>query len=131
MYTEIKTVEDAFKDRGLDYEKHKQIAQFLPERLAKYVVNHFERVIVTEAINGGWEPNYEPGTSELKYELWVYPQADSDRPSGFGVSLTTNGGWRTFTHCGSRLCFQSYAKLDHFRTHFKDMIVEDMVFLKK
>lgn len=104
MHTAIKTFEDACKALNIS----PQVPDFSasPAKHQKALAAHYKLIIIVEAVNEGWQPNWAD-TDEYKYELWPDIEEDSSKPSGFGLSCNDCVGWDTFTHVGSRLCFKS------------------------
>lgn len=103
-FTNIKTFEDACKALNID----PIVPDFsaTPVKHQKALAAHYKLVIIVEAVNEGWAPNWND-TNEYKYELWPDIHEDSSKPSGFGLSCNVIVYWRSFTDVGSRLCFKS------------------------
>lgn len=110
MYTEIKTFEDACKAKG--YQPGIPDFSNAPEKHRKALAAHFQLIIIAEAINEGWQPNWAD-TDEYKYQLWPDIDEDTKKPSGFGLSCDDFDYWLSDTLVGSRLCFQSRKKAQY------------------
>jgi len=100
----IKTFEDACIALGISA----AIPDFsnTPEKHQKAFIAHYQLVIINQALNEGWEPNWGDW-SEYKYYAWFDFEKGSDKSSGFGFSY---GVWTlssATTDVGSRLCYKS------------------------
>jgi hypothetical protein len=117
-YTEIKTFEDACKALGIE----PTVPDFsmMPQKHQKALAAHSKLIIIAEAVNEGWTPNWSD-TDEYKYELFPDIEEDSSKPSGFGLSYYDYDDWATYTTVGSRLCFQSREKAKHTFETFKEL----------
>lgn len=117
-YTEIKTFEDACKALGIE----PTVPNFsaTPLKHQKALAAHYKLVIITEAINEGWAPNWSD-TDEYKYELFPDIIKDDSKPSGFGLAYDDCGDWLTHSAVGSRLCFQSRDKAKYTFETFKEL----------
>lgn len=124
-YTEIKSVEDAFKALGRDVNALPDFSM-IPEKHQKALMSHYKLVTVIEALNGDWKADYADH-NQPKYELWLEVIEDKSKPSGFGLAFDGTVIWRTFTHVGSRLCFATRAiakyAFDTFRELFEDYYI--------
>lgn len=118
QFTEIKTYEDACKALGIE----PTVPDFsmMPQKHQKALAAHSKLIIIAEAVNQGWTPNWSD-TDEYKYELFPDIEEDSSKPSGFGLSFDVCDGWIAYTGVGSRLCFQSREKAKHTFETFKEL----------
>jgi hypothetical protein len=114
----IKTFEEACKQLGYD----ETLPSFAtaPEKHSKALVAHYKLIIIAEAINDGWQPNWED-TDEYKYQLWPDIEKDETKPSGFGLSYDGCDYWSTSTTVGSRLCFQNREAAKYCFETFKEL----------
>lgn len=122
----IETVTEAFQACGLDPNARPDVSSF-PAELQKYMLNHYELLIITKALNKledgtFWEPDWS-NWDQYKYFPWVEVKASKENPSGFGFSSSFYVLWHSLTFAGSRLCFHSselalYA-LKQFEEHYK------------
>lgn len=103
MYTDIKTVADAFKARDLDISEVPDFSN-VPEKYRKPMLDHFKLVIVAEALNEGWAPNWDD-EDEFKY----YPWFDMEK----GFVFVGCDYYVTSSSVGSRLCFRSREVVNH------------------
>ena len=104
-YKKIKTFEDACKIRKIDPTALPEVSM-LPVIHQKSIIAHYKLIIIAEAINNGWQPNWN-NSNEWKYYPWFEVKADKEHPAGFGFSLTYYVLWLTYTNVGSRLCFKT------------------------
>jgi len=115
---QIKTFEEACMALGYDA----TIPTFdnAPEKHRKALLAHYKLVIIVEAVNDGWQPDWK-NTDEYKYELFPDIVEDENKPSGFGLAFDDFAGWNSTTGVGSRLCFKSREAAKHTFETFKDL----------
>jgi hypothetical protein len=77
-----------------------------PAKHQKALLAHYQLVIIAEAINDGWQPDWS-NSNEKKYQLWPDIVEDENKPSGFGLSFDGYDCRGTNSTVGSRLCFKS------------------------
>lgn len=118
----IKTFADACKALKLN-PKHLPDVSLLPKEHQKAITAHYKLVIIVQALNEGWTPNWND-ISQWKYYPWFTIEADAKRPSGFGFSLTLYDCWLTRTPVGSRLCFKSRELALYAGKQFKNLYKE-------
>ncbi|MDH7463953.1 hypothetical protein QEG73_21810 [Chitinophagaceae bacterium 26-R-25] len=124
MYTNIKTFDDACK--ALSYSNVVPSFENAPEKHRKALIAHYKLIIVTEAANAGWQPDWAD-SDQLKYELWPDVIADNSKPSGFGLAYHDYDFWFSFTCVGSRLCFKSRDVAKYTFEQFKDLFEDYML----
>jgi hypothetical protein len=116
-YTKIKTFEDAYKHLGLDPAKLPDVSD-IPEEFRKPVIAGFKLMIIYQAINNGWKPDWS-NYSQGKYYLWFEILS-----SGFGFSCTSYLYDGTRTTVSSRLCTDTSEKAlyigKQFEAEYKD-----------
>lgn len=117
--SKIKTFEQACEALGVDANALPDFSM-LPEKHRKALLAHYKLVIIVEAVNEGWKPDWS-NHNEAKYELWPDVVPDKKKPSGFGLSYYDAFYWYTFTVVGSRLCFQSRELAKHTFETFKEL----------
>lgn len=122
MYTDIKTFEDACKERSLDPNALPDVSM-LPEHHRKSITAYFKLIIIAEALNDGWNPDYSD-YDQYKYYPYFGVDADKKRPSGFGFSSAYCAGWAPGTDVGSRLCFKSREIALYAAEQFKELYVD-------
>lgn len=101
--TKIKTIEEAFKAKGLDPNALPDVSA-LPEGLRDYVIAQYQLAVVVSALNEGWEPDWS-NEDQWKYYPWFSVEENDNKPSGFGLSCDVYVCWYSRTFVGSRLCF--------------------------
>lgn len=101
----IKTFEDALKVLKLDANIVPDFSM-VPELHREAMLAHFKLVIILQALNESWQPNWND-YNEYKYYPWLWVEASKDKPSGFGFSHTAYGCTDSRTGVGSRLCSKS------------------------
>lgn len=113
MYQNIKTFEDACQAIGLTY-----TAPLVPgatEDMLKAIVVHHKLMIIAQALNGDWKPNWNDG-NEYKWYPWF------NMKNGFSFN-GSDGGYQ-HSYVGSRLCFRSEEIADYAGTQFLDLYKE-------
>jgi len=108
--TNIKTFEDACQVLGIET----TIPAFtgLSEQQQKAFIAHYKLVLIIEAINEGWTPDWN-NDDEYKYYPWF------DMENGFVLSDVYY--FYSFTFVGSRLCFESREKAKYVATQFIEL----------
>ena len=114
--TKIKTFEDACEALELDAKKVIPDFSMFPEKHQKAMVAHAKLIIIAEALNEGWEPDW--GNREWdKY----YPWFDMGGSSGSGFAYVGYAHWDSASACGSRLCFKSRELAEYAGEQFKEL----------
>jgi len=126
-YEKITTWKEACKIHGND-PTALPIVNHLPVKFQNWLISSFKLGIITEAINTDengkiWIPDYS-NTNQRKYFPWFEVKSTKDKPSGFGFSRSDFGDWRTLTHIGSRLCFDTSDKVYHIEKHFEQLFID-------
>ena len=118
-FKKIKSFEDACKALKVDA----TLPDFskAPAMHQKGLLAHYKLVLIVQAVNGGWQPNWAD-TNEYKYELW--PDVEAKENGGFGLSFCDFAGWFTGPPCGSRLFFKSREIARYTFETFKDLYEE-------
>ena len=116
-YKEIKSFDDACKKLGIEVNLPEVSA--LPEKHRKSVLAFFMLTIIIQAINDGWEPNWND-YNEWKYYAWFEVEASEDNPAGSGFSHSLYDYSFTRTRVGSRLCFKSSELAMYAGTQFEE-----------
>lgn len=119
---QIKTFAQACKIAKVDSKKLPDVSM-LPKKHQKSFIAYFKLIIIAQAINEGWEPDWN-NSNEYKYTPWFEVKADKKRPAGFGFSAAGYGTWRTFTAVGSRLCFKSRELALYAGKTFTDIYID-------
>ncbi len=124
----IKTVQDAFNERGLDINNLPDVSA-IPKRFHKFIQNMYIAAVLTEALNEGWEPNWND-SSQWKYYPWPEVAADEKRPAGFGFSLSYCAYSLSFSFVGSRLCFKSAELARYVTDQFPEVYIPVMLMVE-
>ena len=103
-YAEIKTVEDAFRYKGIDPDFKPDFSYYPDKYMQEYKLSEFKLEMVVSAINGGWVADW----SNTKQKKWYVFFSISS--SGFGFSFTVYYCEYSSTIVGSRLVFESEEK---------------------
>ncbi|HCS21076.1 MAG TPA: hypothetical protein DIW47_11045, partial [Bacteroidetes bacterium] len=64
----IKSFEEACKKQGLD-PKVLPVVTGLPEKYQQRLIKRYKQMVVTDALNDGWEPDWTDG--KWKYYPWM------------------------------------------------------------
>lgn len=110
----IKTFEDACKALGLDPSKLPDVSA-LPEKHMNSIIAYFKLVIIAEALNQGWEPDWSD-EDECKYYPWFW----MDQP-GSGFSYFGSDYSYSSSIVGSRLCFQTRELAEYAGKQFLEL----------
>ena len=96
----------------------------MPEDMQKPLLAHFKLVIIAEALNEGWKPDW----TNDRWDKW-YPWFDMNAGSSSSgrFSFDYSGNRLSFSICGSRLCFKSEELADYAGTQFEDLYREYFV----
>jgi hypothetical protein len=116
MHTEIKTFEDACTKLGLDAAKLLPDFSMFPEQHQKAMKAHAKLIIIAEALNDGWKPDWENGKWDKYYPWFVMGS-----PSGSGFSFRGYDHWNTSSNAGSRLCFKSDEIAEYAGKQFEEL----------
>lgn len=104
MYTAIKTFADACKSLNLDPSKVIPDMAGFPVKHITAMESHAKLVIVAEAVNGNWTPDWND-EDQPKYFPWF------DMENGFCLHYVD--GYYSDSYVSSRLCFESREKARH------------------
>lgn len=107
----IKTVDDAYEAT----KRPKQDFSFLPEDIRDYFQAQYDAIVITEALNEGWVPDWD-NDNEPKWRQWFVMSlsAFAFRDSYYGYSFAYAG-------CGSRLHFRSEELAIYAAKQFPDV----------
>ena len=123
--SKIKTFKQACKALGIDANALPDFSM-IPEGHQKAMLAHYKLVIIVEAVNESWKPDWS-NHNEAKYELWPDVVPDKKKPSGFGLSFNDADDWRAHTGVGSRLCFKNRELAKHTFETFKGLYEDYML----
>jgi hypothetical protein len=127
MNTEIKTFEDACKHLGITNDTPN--VSILPEQHQKAITAHYKLVIIAQALNDGWEPDWN-NYSEYKYYPWFDLEIYGDAVPGSGFSYRGCVCGRTHSRVGSRLCYKSSDLAEYAGKQFLDLYKDYFVIQK-
>jgi hypothetical protein len=125
----VKTVEEAFVARGLDPVVMPDFSM-LPEKYRQPLEDHFKLIIVVEAINDGWEPNWNDDDQE-KYYPWLQVEASDEVPGGFGFSHASTYCGYSSTDVGSRLVLETHEAAIYVYETFPELYKSYFLIAKK
>lgn len=114
MKAKIKTFEDACKALKIDPSKALLDVSGMPVHHQKAIIAHAKLVIIAEALNEGWKPDWK-NSSEWKYYPWFRMS------SGSGLAFGDYGNDCSHSRVGSRLCFRSSELAEYAGKRFKDL----------
>jgi len=93
----------------------------IPKRHQKAVIAQAKLIIIAEALNDGWKPNWT-NSSEWKYYPWFWMDAP-----GFRFYVSYCASTNAYAGTGSRLCFKTKELSDYagkkFITLWRDLMV--------
>jgi hypothetical protein len=112
----IKSFEDACEFLGLDPNELPAVDN-LPEKDRKSITAYYKLIIITRAINQGWEPIW---SDTKEYKWWNYFYTSS--ASGFVCSNADYAS--TDSGIGSRLCFKARELAEYARKQFEQLYLE-------
>ncbi len=105
----IKTLEDVFEAKGLDYGvwlAKCEVNGDTPDEIAYKTMK-----AITEVLNEGWKPDWDNG-KEAKWFIWF------ENKKGSGLVFDLVDRWYTYTDVGSRLCFKNADLARYAATQF-------------
>lgn len=111
----VKSFEDACQLLGI--EPNVPEVSMLPDNHKKALVAHYKLVIIAEAVNEGWKPNWD-NWDERKYYPWFDLEGSS---SGAGFSYYDYDYWHSDSFVGSRLCFKTWELAEYIGKTFIDL----------
>jgi len=120
------TVEECFAAMGLDPNALPDVSM-LPERHQNAIKAAYQLMIVCEAHNDGWKPNWNDW-NEYKYYPWFRVEADEATPSGSGLSYVGYDYRRTHTCVGSRLCLKTRDLAEHVGNVYNKLYQDYMLY---
>ena len=119
----VKSFEDACK--VLDITPSVPVVTGIPEKYQKPLIANYQLMVMAEALNEGWTPDWSNG----EWDKW-YPWFKMDDSSSAGrFSFRAAAYQDSSSSVGSRLCFASEALATYAGTQFLD-IYKDFFTLK-
>lgn len=110
----IKSFEDACQLLGIET-KLPEVST-LPQSHQKAIIAHYKLVIIADAINEGWKPNWD-NWNERKYYPWFHMGSSS----GSGFSYYDCDDWTAASGVGSRLCYKTWELAKYVGETFIDL----------
>ena len=119
----IASYEDACKELGLNPE-NLPVVDTLPEKDRKSIIAYHKLIVITRALNEGWEADF---SNHNQWKYWNYFGVNS---AGFVCANTTyRSAASASASFGSRLCFKNYEIAEYARETFKSLY-EELLFIK-
>ena len=114
----VKSFEDACK--VLDITPSVPVVTGIPEKYQKPLIANYQLMVIAEALNEGWTPDWSNG----QWDKW-YPWFKMDDSSSAGrFSFDVADNQRSVSCVGSRLCFKSEELADYAGTQFLELYRE-------
>lgn len=117
----VKSFEDACQVLGIS--TNVPDVKGLPRKHQSAIVANYKLIIIAEALNEGWKPNWQD-SDEYKY----YPWFDMRNPAGVGCSDSVYAATFAIAGIGSRLCLKTRELAIYFGQQFTDLHNESMLF---
>ena len=111
----VKSFEDACK--LLDITPSVPVVTGIPEKYQKPLIANYQLMVIAEALNEGWTPDWSNGEWD-KWYPW-FNMNDSSSAGRFSVRDAVNPYSRSTV--GSRLCFKSEELATYAGTQFLDI----------
>lgn len=116
----VKSFEDACQVLGISTNVPE--VKGLPRKHQKAIIANYKLIVIAEALNEGWKPNWQD-SDEYKY----YPWFDMSNPAGVGCSFTYNAASATNAIIGSRLCLKNRELAIYFGQTFTDLFNDSLL----
>lgn len=116
----VKSFEDACQVLGISTNVPE--VKGLPRKHQKAIIANYKLIVIAEALNEGWKPNWQD-SDEYKY----YPWFDMSNPAGVGFSNTYTAASRTTATVGSRLCLKNRELAIYFGQTFTDLFNDSLL----
>lgn len=116
----VKSFEDACQVLGISTNVPE--VKGLPRKHQKAIIANYKLIVIAEALNEGWKPNWQD-SDEYKY----YPWFDMSNPAGVGFSDTNHAASITFAVFGSRLCLKNRELAIYFGQTFTDLFNDSLL----
>lgn len=99
----------------------------VPEQHRKALEAHYKLVIIAEAVNEGWKPDWDD-TDQYKYYPWFDVEADEEQTSGSALSFLGYYCADSYAGVGSRLAFKNSDIAKYMGTQFKELYEDYFLF---
>lgn len=116
----VKSFEDACQVLGISTNVPE--VKGLPRKHQKAIIANYKLIVIAEALNEGWKPNWQD-SDEYKY----YPWFDMSNPAGVGYSHTHYTASNTAAGVGSRLCLKNRELAIYFGQTFTDLFNDSLL----
>lgn len=116
----VKSFEDACQVLGISTNVPE--VKGLPRKHQKAIIANYKLIVIAEALNEGWKPNWQD-SDEYKY----YPWFDMSNPAGVGYSYTLHTASYTNASLGSRLCLKNRELAIYFGQTFTDLFNDSLL----
>lgn len=116
----VKSFEDACQVLGISTNVPE--VKGLPRKHQKAIIANYKLIIIAEALNEGWKPNWQD-SDEYKY----YPWFDMSNPAGVGFSSTHTAASAATANIGSRLCLKNRELAIYFGQTFTDLFNDSLL----
>ena len=116
----VKSFEDACQVLGISTNVPE--VKGLPRKHQKAIIANYKLIVIAEALNEGWKPNWQD-SDEYKY----YPWFDMSNPAGVGYSYTNGTASSTYAYIGSRLCLKNRELAIYFGQTFTDLFNDSLL----
>lgn len=116
----VKSFEDACQVLGISTNVPE--VKGLPRKHQKAIIANYKLIVIAEALNEGWKPNWQD-SDEYKY----YPWFDMSNPAGVGFSITNATASNTNAKLGSRLCLKNRELAIYFGQTFTDLFNDSLL----
>lgn len=116
----VKSFEDACQVLGISTNVPE--VKGLPRKHQKAIIANYKLIVIAEALNEGWKPNWQD-SDEYKY----YPWFDMSNPAGVGYSYTYHTASNTNAKIGSRLCLKNRELAIYFGQTFTDLFNDSLL----
>lgn len=116
----VKSFEDACQVLGISTNVPE--VKGLPRKHQKAIIANYKLIVIAEALNEGWKPNWQD-SDEYKY----YPWFDMSNPAGVGYSYTADTASSTYANFGSRLCLKNRELAIYFGQTFTDLFNDSLL----
>lgn len=129
MESKIQTFEDACNALNLNPDQVLPNVSAMPEHHQKAIISHAKLVIITEALNEGWKPDWK-NSSEWKYYPWFRMSSGSGLAcDDYACDYSDSNVGYSHSSVGSRLCFKTSELAEYAGNQFKELY-EDYFLLK-
>lgn len=92
----------------------------LREQDARSMLAYYKLIIIAEALNEGWKPNWAD-TDEYKWFPWLYVDTDLGSLAGLAYANTSYTASDALANIGSRLGFKTRELAEYAADQFKDL----------